>query len=41
VLVTVRKPGTEIGPAIVYPAGTVPTVEHAIEVARMFAEQLA
>jgi hypothetical protein len=41
VLVVVRKPGTEIGPAIVFPAGTVPTVDHAIEVARKFSEQLA
>jgi hypothetical protein len=38
--VTVRKPGTETGPAIMYPAGTVATVEHAIEVARRLSEHL-
>jgi hypothetical protein len=36
VLVVVRKPGTETGPGIVYPSGTVITTEHAIEAARLF-----
>jgi hypothetical protein len=40
VMVTVRKPGTDVGPAIVYPAGTQATAEHAMEVARMFWAQL-
>jgi hypothetical protein len=34
ILVTVRKPGEEEGPALVYPESTVPTEAHALEVAR-------
>ncbi len=41
VLVIVRKPGNETGPAMVYPEGTVVTVQHAIETARFFWRQLA
>lgn len=40
-LLIVRKPGTENGPAMVYPQGTVATVQHAIETARLFWSQLA
>jgi hypothetical protein len=36
VTVTVRKPGDENGPAMVFPDGTEITSEHAITAARMF-----
>jgi hypothetical protein len=36
VLVVVRKPGPETGPGMVYPDGTVITMQHAIETARLF-----
>ena len=36
VLVVVRKPGDETGPAMVYPYGTIVTKEHAVEAARFF-----
>ena len=36
VLVMVRKPTAKTGPAMVYPEGTVVTVEHAVETARRF-----
>jgi|HubBroStandDraft_1064217.scaffolds.fasta_scaffold128795_2 hypothetical protein len=40
VLVAVRKAGTETGPAMVYPEGTVVTIDHAIETARFFRDRL-
>jgi hypothetical protein len=40
VLVIVRKPTAKTGPAMVYPEGTVVTVEHAIETARRFWAEL-
>jgi len=41
VLLIVRKPSTETGPAMVYPEGTVVALQHAIETARFFWRQLA
>ncbi len=40
VVVTVRCCGEATGPAIVYPGGTVATVDHAREVARRFWDML-
>jgi hypothetical protein len=40
VLLVVRRPGDRTGPAMVYPEGTVVTVEHALNTARFFWSQL-
>ena len=40
VILMVRKPGHESGPALDFPEGTVITREHAVEVARTFWETL-
>jgi hypothetical protein len=39
-MVIVRNPGAETGPAVVHPDGTVITVEHAIDAARLFWAEL-
>jgi hypothetical protein len=39
--VVVRNPSTQFSVATVYPADTIATVEHAIETARRFWDQLA
>jgi hypothetical protein len=40
ILVTVRKPGEESGPALVYPEDTEPTEAHAHEVVAAHEEEL-
>jgi hypothetical protein len=41
VMVCVRKLGSKDGPAMMYPQGTVATVAHACDTARLFTDQLA
>jgi hypothetical protein len=40
-MVIVRRPGDEIGPAMVFPEGTAITTSHAVEVVRLFGEELS
>jgi hypothetical protein len=40
VMVVVRKPSEETGPAMLYPEGTIVTTDHAMETARRFWAEL-